>query len=128
MKRCSACKEEKDFSQFHKHPQTSSGLGSQCKACDAAGRRAKARQKKEKLVQAMGGCCQKCGYDKCLQAFDFHHTSDYKEIEVSQLMKRSFKVAMQEAEKCILLCANCHRELHAEEHGTPEYGAKVKKL
>ena len=128
MKRCSACKEEKDFSQFHKHPQTSLGLGSQCKTCDAAGRRAKARQKKERLVKAMGGCCQNCGYDRCLQAFDFHHMNDDKEVAVSQLMKRSFEVAMEEAKKCILLCANCHRELHADEYGIPDYSANVKPL
>jgi hypothetical protein len=55
--------------------------------------------------------CSLCGYSKCLAAIEFHHVSDDKEHLVgrsSTLLK-----LRQEAAKCIVICANCHREIHA---------------
>ena len=53
----------------------------------------------------------KCGEDHpaCLE---FHHVNDDKEGNVSNLMTSSFDTIMKEVNKCILLCANCHRKLH----------------
>jgi len=77
---------------------------------------------KKKLVDAAGGCCVNCGYSKSLHALDFHHTGRDKEHVLSGiLLKASGKngsylpVALEEAAKCVLLCSNCHRELHAGE-------------
>jgi len=58
--------------------------------------------------------CSICGYNKCASALDFHHNGD-KEFNVSRSIqegKRLFDVK-KEMEKCDVLCANCHRELHA---------------
>lgn len=64
----------------------------------------------------MGGCCQICGYDKCIAALDFHHKDDDKEFGLSSKGRTlNFEKMKIEAQKCILVCANCHREIHAED-------------
>ncbi len=70
---------------------------------------------KKKLVELRGGKCQICGYSRCLTALDFHHVdATSKEFELSQRgLTRSWDKILVEAKKCILVCANCHREIHA---------------
>ena len=65
-----------------------------------------------KLKQMMGGECVRCGYCKCSKALEFHHIdSNKKDFTISN---DHFKLqeAIDEAKKCILVCSNCHRELH----------------
>ena len=101
--------------KFHRNPSTKDGLGSQCKSCDAERQRRRKHDKKKAVVDALGGRCIKCGYNKCLDALEFHHRGGVtKEAAVSRLLRKSFELVMVEARKCDLLCANCHRELHAE--------------
>lgn len=67
---------------------------------------------KAKLVEYKGGKCERCGYDKCLSALQFHHIDpSKKELKVSST-SRSFESLKIEVDKCSLLCANCHMELH----------------
>lgn len=70
------------------------------------------RRKKERAVQAFGGCCQRCGYDKCLDALEFHHLDASTKAQSPSyvVMRWSWERAKVELEKCVLLCANCHRE------------------
>jgi hypothetical protein len=70
------------------------------------------RRKKLKLelVNHAGGKCADCGYCRCPAALEFHHRTGTKEFRVSQATSR--KKAFQEVKKCVLLCANCHRERH----------------
>jgi predicted DNA-binding protein YlxM (UPF0122 family) len=76
------------------------------------------RQKlKEMSVEYLGGKCMKCGYNKCIAALDFHHRDpNEKEFSVSKYQNLSWLKIMIELDKCDLLCSNCHRELHYEEH------------
>jgi predicted HNH restriction endonuclease len=68
---------------------------------------------KEEAVKIAGEKCKVCGYNKCISALEFHHNQSNKEGNVSTLLKNgSRQKLLKEAEKCILLCANCHRELH----------------
>ena len=68
---------------------------------------------KHKLVDMMGGKCSLCGYDKCIAALDFHHTSKEKDFSIYELLKGSSEQnVLKEAKRCILVCANCHREIH----------------
>jgi len=56
-----------------------------------------------------------CGYDRCSGALDFHHI-DPKEKEFGLSVKRltrSWEKMKKELDKCVLICANCHREVHA---------------
>ena len=68
---------------------------------------------KKEFKKLLGGKCSICNYNKCLAALEFHHNSGEKEGHVSWIIKNfSRKKGLKEIKKCILLCANCHRELH----------------
>jgi hypothetical protein len=64
--------------------------------------------------------CTKCEQNHPA-ALDFHHTNpSQKENIVSYLVSQgSFAAAMEEVQKCIVLCANCHRIHHYEENKNP---------
>jgi len=69
------------------------------------------RQKlKERAVQHLGGKCRLCPYDRCLAALEFHHPGQ-KDFEISR--KSSWEAILPELARVILVCSNCHREIHA---------------
>lgn len=77
---------------------------------------AKRRQKiRQMLVEYKGGSCVLCGYDACINALDLHHMdASGKDFGISSGgLTRSWEKNKFEADKCVLLCANCHREIHA---------------
>ena len=63
-----------------------------------------------------GGRCSHCGYDRCIEALDFHHLDPtQKDFGISSKgYTRSWEKIHKELDKCILVCANCHRELHVK--------------
>jgi predicted nucleic acid-binding Zn ribbon protein len=67
------------------------------------------------LIKNAGGRCSICGYDKNLAALVFHHTAssdkDFK-LDMRSLSNRRLDPVLEEINKCILVCANCHAELH----------------
>ena len=75
-------------------------------------RRKKIRQM---AVEYKGGRCQECGYSSCIEALEFHHSnSSGKDFSISEKgYTRSWAKVKKELDKCMLLCANCHREIHA---------------
>lgn len=88
-----------------------------CKKCYTYYNAEKRKRYKKELVEYKGGKCEICGYDKCISALEFHHVDeDKKEFSISE---SSFSIGMdslkKEADKCILVCANCHREIHEKE-------------
>jgi len=138
MKFCPKCQTTKPVSEFYPDPRSRWGVRSPCKQCMAESNRERYEQEgsvgkinnaariarryelKRKLVEAAGGKCSRCGYDKSIYALDFHHTQPDKEAQVSALIFRAaagseaqLRAALAEAKKCVLLCANCHREEHA---------------
>jgi len=67
---------------------------------------------KEKAVEYKGGKCEVCGYNKCVTALTFHHKNN-KIFGISASgYTRSWDKVKKELTKCILLCSNCHAELH----------------
>lgn len=86
-----------------------------CKKCSSDAVQKARRKLKEKLVEYKGGKCEMCGYDKCIGAMEFHHLNpSEKEFQISNCNIKSFKRLKQEVDKCMLLCSNCHKELHYE--------------
>lgn len=74
------------------------------------------RRKKIRLlsIEYKGNKCAVCGYNKCIQALEFHHlNSETKDFGISAKgYTRSWRKVKEELDKCVLLCSNCHREVH----------------
>lgn len=75
---------------------------------------ARRQEFKQRAVAYLGGSCSKCGYARCLKALEFHHMDPLtKDFEVSKdSASRTWEKVEKELDKCILVCANCHREIH----------------
>ncbi len=55
--------------------------------------------------------CSRCGYNQCGAALDFHHKDSNKERRIT-VRSWATRLGQMEIDKCVLLCANCHREEH----------------
>lgn len=111
--RCAVVKEiEGDYYKKDKELGT---YYSYCKTCLSEISTDGQKDRKQKAVDYKGGKCVHCGYNKCLAALDFHHLDpNEKDYEPAKLFGQNQpwdKIKM-ELDKCILLCANCHREEH----------------
>lgn len=84
-----------------------------CKKCCIEITTNKRREKKAKLVSMFGGGCSICGYKKCQQALQFHHLDPSNKERGVSWGNISLDKLLKEANKCILLCANCHAEVEA---------------
>ena len=75
-------------------------------------------------VEHRGGKCALCGYARCAEALELHHKDPtQKDFGISYRgYTRSWEKIRKEIEKCVLLCANCHREVHA---GLQQLGATL---
>ena len=72
---------------------------------------------KKKSVEYKGGKCIICGYNKCLRSLDFHHLiPEEKDFSISKNKNRKFENLKNELNKCVLLCSNCHGEIHEGQH------------
>lgn len=72
------------------------------------------RRRKVKLlaIESKGSKCEICGYCKYAGALELHHAFGKKEFGLGEKgYTRSWKKIKEEIEKCVLLCANCHREV-----------------
>jgi len=73
--------------------------------------------RKIEIVRLKGGKCEKCGYDKCLDCLQFHHIDpETKSFPLSKefLWRTKWEKILVELDKCQLLCANCHSEIHSK--------------
>ena len=85
-----------------------------CNSCAVNERRFKLKQK---CVEYKGGACECCGYNKCLRSLDFHHLDPTtKDFTISGSHSRSWSSIKSELDKCILVCRNCHGEIHEEDN------------
>ena len=75
-----------------------------------------ARRKKirDMALEYKGGKCVLCGYKKSKRALSFHHLDPKKkDFGLSNRgITRSWGKTQKELDKCILICANCHMEVH----------------
>lgn len=133
MKRCSKCKQEKSKEMFFRNKSHTDGLHHECKEC-ARSRRKKygsypcqrdpsymQSYKKERRKRLSNWLtenkkeCVYCGENDSV-CLEFHHIDpSIKEASLSFAF-REFSVVriMEEINKCVILCANCHRKLHRE--------------
>lgn len=80
---------------------------------------------KHRIVEALGGKCIICGFDKWTESLDFHHINPKEKLfNLSSLGiskgSKNWKSIVEEARKCVILCANCHRAYHSGHAELPE--------
>lgn len=82
---------------------------------------------KQRMVESMGGKCQCCGYNACKEALAFHHIDPtHKELAFGSLRAnpKTWEKVVEELKKCILVCHNCHSEIHAGVREVPKLFTK----
>lgn len=73
------------------------------------------RSMKLQAIKLLGSKCSICGYNRCVDALEFHHKDPKKkEFRLGAGNTMSWKEYKRELSKCILVCSNCHKEIHSE--------------
>lgn len=87
-----------------------------CKPCTSLQKIQRNRKFKQECIKYKGGKCQRCSYNKCNNALEFHHIDQkQKDFSISEVRNKDMNNKVKsELDKCMLLCANCHREIHEE--------------
>ena len=137
---CTKCGEKKSCSQYYKDRKSKSGFQGCCKACDRSirGRRITPTHLRKRTTvnglppdgitiamkgrfvddSKLGKPCHSCGEFHHPKAMDFHHldeaTKSFNLSQVKRSKANSITIddLINEIQKCILLCATCHRKLH----------------
>lgn len=115
QKYCPKCDKDKPIEDFYNRRGKTNG-SVYCKSCTKEQTILRQRKLKQLAIDYKGGKCEKCGYNKCNSALEFHHINPKeKDFSISKLKRYSFSNKIKkELDKCMLLCANCHREIHNE--------------
>jgi len=89
-----------------------------CKACQVQATQRRREDVKKMAIAYKGGECSICGYNKCVAALEFHHLNpNEKDFGISAKgYTRSWEKIKEELDKCIMVCANCHREIHESDN------------
>ena len=126
-KLCTKCGQVKPVSEFGLNKSKKDGLQSHCKECVKAYKKKHYEENKQYYLDKAKAyrqtcrenlnnyksslVCTKCGENRWW-LLDFHHENpEEKDGEISSLVGSPSKLK-KELEKCIVLCANCHRDLH----------------
>jgi DNA-binding MarR family transcriptional regulator len=98
--------------EFHRHSRGRGYYSWRCKRCVGEAVTRRKQKVRRILVAEAGGRCAVCGYDACVVNLSFHHVDPAtKALEMSMKIGRSLAAFRAEAEKCVLVCANCHGEI-----------------
>lgn len=118
-KRCTDCKIQKPITDFYKSKTHSFGVMCYCKNCFNKRVIKRWIQRKIEAIQYKGSECKRCGLHLIhshYSVFEFHHVDHtQKDCDWSKLRLKTKTTIKNELDKCLLLCANCHRIIHSEE-------------
>ena len=79
------------------------------------------KNRKHNLTLIFGKKCCLCGFNDFIEALEFHHVHpEQKEFALTSSVIKSLDKQLIEARKCVLLCANCHRGVHAGYLSVPD--------
>lgn len=101
---CSICQRQYKYDRSKGHTKT------KCNSCSVNKRRFSI---KDKALAYKGYDCQYCGYNRCSRALVFHHIKGNKDFGIGGAHARSWESIQAELDKTVLLCSNCHMEVHA---------------
>jgi hypothetical protein len=135
MKTCSRCKQEKSIDLFSNNKRKKDGKLPYCKECQKninaryflenkqkyyEHNKKTVSDKRKKLVEYKSTLsCQECGENKPWR-LDFHHINDDKEGSVSSMIRtHSWNKILKEISKCVVVCRNCHADIHYYERIGP---------
>lgn len=71
------------------------------------------RARKAFIIRSVGGKCQNCGYFKLFNNLVFHHLFDKKRDLTTESFGLKLENLFEEINKCVLVCHNCHGEIHS---------------
>ena len=117
MKICTDCKINKPLSEFYASKTHNQNVMCYCKNC--FNRRCQNRwvDRKIKAINYKGSECIDCNLKLSTShyaVFEFHHLNpSLKDFDWGKLRLQSWSTVINELDKCVLLCANCHRIRHA---------------
>jgi len=129
-KKCTKCKETKPKTEFHKQrTKSKDGFKSWCKSCSKVYdsnwfknnkerknkisniRRKKITEEIRKFKQDLG--CSVCDENDPI-CLELHHLDpSEKEMNISDMKTHSIERIKKEMDKCVVLCSNCHKKVHA---------------
>jgi hypothetical protein len=102
---CSVCGREYEYAR---------GKGHTFQKCNSCLVNQRKQERKAQAIEYKGSKCALCGYGRCHAALHFHHVNDEDKLfGISGKHALSWSKIKQELDKCVLLCANCHAEVHA---------------
>jgi hypothetical protein len=120
MRTCTTC--NKDFflsAGFEKRigRQGNVTFRYECKTCRNHKKTIRENRKKKELIVYKGGKCSICDYNTYAGSLDFHHLHESeKSFSIGKNRDKSIPILKKEVDKTILLCSNCHREVHGGMH------------
>ncbi len=106
---CSKCGETNPLQFTH-------NLYNICKKCNGKKSKEYNLKRRLKFLELIGNKCEICGYNKYHGALEFHHrNTEEKSEKINHQSLTQYKTSfvLEELKKCILVCSNCHREIHA---------------
>lgn len=113
-KTCASCESALPFDCFRQRKDRNC-LATNCKKCEAAAAANAQNATKRFCVDYKGGKCVKCNMMYELSQYAFHHTDPKeKDFSLSEHRRWSIVRLQGELDKCILVCHNCHAEIHNE--------------
>lgn len=113
---CSKCRQRLPLNKdnFSSSKTEKSGLRWYCKPCCSKITIDRQQQQKIKCIDYKGGRCVVCSYNRCNRSLHFHHLNPAeKEFSLAKYRNRSWTTTKAELDKCILVCSNCHGEIHS---------------
>jgi len=112
---CTKCGRELPIDQFNFRNKAKGTRRSECKECHTAYMKQKYQEKKNEIQELKSQyACAKCG-DTRGYVLDFHHIDPTeKEDSIARMISNNYELnrVYDEIKKCVVLCANCHREFH----------------
>lgn len=112
---CSKCGRQLPITDFYWRNKNKGIRRSDCKNCHKGYVKQKYKERHDEIDKIKNSlCCAKCG-DTRFYVLDFHHKNSEEKIDgIAQILRNntSWEKIEIEIQKCIPLCANCHREFH----------------